>query len=116
VKRIFTKWIRIISLSYHWSSVGSDLHATPKTKGRTLCADDDADSRTLIVFVLTRKGYDVTATENSTDALALAKLERFDLLLVDNCVPGVTGPDLTRQVREFNTSVPYFLLRSGAGI
>ena len=40
-----------------------------------------------IVFVLTREGYDVTTTENSTDALALVKLERFDLLLVASGCP-----------------------------
>jgi CheY-like chemotaxis protein len=67
------------------------MHANPKTKGRILCTEDDADSRVLIVFVLTREGYDVTATENSTDALALVKLERFDLLPVDNWMPGLSG-------------------------
>ena len=40
------------------------------------------------------------------DALALVKLERFDLLLVNNWMPELLGPDLTRQVREFNTSTP----------
>lgn len=40
--------------------------------------------------------------------MALVKLERFDLLLVDNWMRGLLGPDLTRQVREFNTSTPIF--------
>lgn len=60
------------------------MHANPKTKGYILCTEDDADSRALIVFVLTREGYDVTPDRNSTDALALVNLEQFELLLVDN--------------------------------
>ena len=71
------------------------MHANPKTKRRIHCSEEDADSRSLIVFVLTREGYDVTATENSTDALALV-----------NWMPGLSGPDLTRQVQEFNTTTP----------
>jgi len=35
----------------------------PKTKGRILCTEDDANSRELMVFILKREGYDVTATE-----------------------------------------------------
>lgn len=34
-----------------------------KTKGRILCTEDDADSRELIVFVVTREGYNVMAAE-----------------------------------------------------
>lgn len=51
-----------------------------------------------MVLVLTQ-GYDVIATENSSDALALVKLERFDLILVDNWMPGLSGPDLVAEVR-----------------
>jgi len=41
----------------------SEMHANPKTKGRILCTEDDANSRELMVFILKREGYDVTATE-----------------------------------------------------
>ena len=72
------------------------MQSNPKTKGRILCSEEDAHSRALIVFVHTREGYDVTATETPTYALALVKLDRFDLLLVDNWMLGLSGPDLTR--------------------
>ncbi|HKU75043.1 MAG TPA: response regulator [Pyrinomonadaceae bacterium] len=38
----------------------------PKRQARILCAEDDADSRALIVFVLTREGYDVTSQRQKT--------------------------------------------------
>jgi two-component system, chemotaxis family, CheB/CheR fusion protein len=58
------------------------------SKRRILCTEDDADTRELLVLILEAGGYHVTVTESSADALALAKREPFDLLLVDNWMPG----------------------------
>ena len=82
-------------------------------KGRILCTEDDPDSRALLVFVLENNGYLVTCPKNSADALSLAEHEQFDLLLVDNWMPGLSGQELTRQVREFNKKTP-ILFFSGA--
>jgi DNA-binding response OmpR family regulator len=72
------------------------MHGNPKTKGRILCTENDADARALNRLCSHARGYDVTTTEKSIDALALVKLERFDLLLVDNWMPRLSGPDLRR--------------------
>lgn len=58
-------------------------------------------------------GYQVTCVENGTEALYHAKNEHFDLFLVDNWLPGLTGPELTRHIREFNQTTP-ILFYSGA--
>jgi len=81
--------------------------------GRILCTEDDADCRALLVILLEHQGYDVTVTASSEHALAIAKRERFDLLLVDNWMPGLTGQDLTREFRKFNQRTP-ILFYSGA--
>jgi CheY-like chemotaxis protein len=82
-------------------------------EARILCTEDDPDSRELIVFVLEAEGYRVTVTADSADALALAQHERFDLILVDNWMPGLSGQELTSKIREFNKSTP-ILFYSGA--
>ena len=51
--------------------------------------------------------------ETGTEALSLAKNEHFDLFLVDNWLPGLSGPELTRDIREFNQTTP-ILFYSGA--
>jgi CheY-like chemotaxis protein len=81
----------------------SRCHATTFVKGHILYTEDDPDSRDLI---LKQNGYQVTCTENGTEALSLAKNQHFDLFLVDNWLPGLTGPDLTRYIREFNQTTP----------
>lgn len=85
----------------------------PSPKGRILCTEDDADTRDLLVCILEGSDYHVTVTESSTDALSLARREHFDLLLVDNWMPGFSGEELTREVRKFNQSTP-ILFYSGA--
>ena len=89
------------------------MKAACVTKGRILCTEDDADTRELIVVILEAAGYHVTVTGNSAHALALAKREGFDLILIDNWMPGLSGADLTRKVREFNKTTPV-LFYSGA--
>ena len=67
----------------------------------------------MLVILLEDRGYDVTVTASAEHALAIAKREQFDLLLVDNWMPGLTGQDLTREVRKFNQTTP-ILFYSGA--
>lgn len=85
----------------------------PSSKGRILCTEDDADTRDLLVCILEESNYSVIVSESSEDALALAKREQFDLLLVDNWMPGLSGEELTREIRKFNLSTP-ILFYSGA--
>ena len=89
------------------------LNAVPNPKGRILCTEDDADSRDLLVCILETDGYHVTVTGNSAHALAIAKREVFDLILVDNWMPGFTGQEPTTEIRKFNHSTP-ILFYSGA--
>ena len=85
----------------------------PSPKGRILYTEDDPDSRELVRYLFTRAGYEVVCTENGPQALQLAKQERFDLFLVDNWLPDLTGVDLTLYIREFDQITP-ILFYSGA--
>lgn len=89
------------------------MKAMPTPKGRILCTEDDPDSRELIVYILQTAGYHVTVTGDSADALSLARREQFDLILVDNWMPGLSGDELTGEIRRFNKSTP-ILFYSGA--
>ena len=82
-------------------------------KGHILCTEDDVDSRELIVYVLNDAGYDVMVSADSVDALALAKREHYDLILVDSWMPGLSGQELTTAIRKFNKTTP-ILFYSGA--
>ena len=82
-------------------------------KGRILCTEDDPDTRDLIVLVLSHHGFEVRCTDDAGEAINLAKTQNFDLYLVDNWMPTLSGQDLTKKLREFDVKTPV-LFYSGA--
>ena len=84
------------------------------SKGRILCTEDDSDSRELISIVLKRAGYDVIGTDSPAEAIKRVRTETFDLILVDNWMPELSGGELTRAIRTFNQSTPILFYSAAA--
>jgi two-component system, OmpR family, alkaline phosphatase synthesis response regulator PhoP len=76
------------------------------SKGRILCVEDDLDSLQMLSMLLTSNGYEVVCTDDSKNALQIAQEQQFDLLLLDNWLPEVSGVELTKRLREFDTYTP----------
>jgi len=83
------------------------------TKGRILCTEDHVDTRELIEIVLTQFGYEVVCSASNVQAIDLAKTQKFDLYLVDNWMPSLSGTGLTEKIRQFDLKTPV-LFYSGA--
>ena len=81
---------------------------------RILCTEDDADTRELITFVLRQNNFEVITTETPAGALELASAFSFDLYLLDNWLPSMSGAELCRELRSFDSETP-ILFYSGAG-
>jgi DNA-binding response OmpR family regulator len=81
--------------------------------GRILCTEDDADTREMLTVLLKSFGYEVVCPADSILALELMRGIHFDLCLLDNWMPGLSGLELTQKIREFNKTVP-ILFYSGA--
>ena len=56
-----------------------------------LWADDEIDLLKPHVMFLKNKGYDVVTVNNGADALALVQERHFDLIILDENMPGHTG-------------------------
>jgi CheY-like chemotaxis protein len=66
-----------------------------------LVVEDEAIVRTLLERMVTRLGYDVRVAATGPEALGLfTDGERFDLLLTDVVMPGMSGRDLAERVVE----------------
>jgi DNA-binding response OmpR family regulator len=65
-----------------------------------LIVDDDALMRRSLTFSLEQAGYRVNASANAEDALALARRDPPDLVLLDIGLPGMDGLDALRQFKE----------------
>jgi DNA-binding response OmpR family regulator len=85
----------------------------PPLSNRILYIEDDADTRELVSVVLGQANYEVVAAENSDKGWLLARTILFDLYMIDNWMPGESGVNLCRKLREFDPITP-ILFYSGA--
>jgi two-component system, OmpR family, response regulator len=67
---------------------------------RILVADDEGDIRDLLTFKLGQAGYTVQAVGNGTQALAAIEADPPDLAVLDFMMPGLSGIDVLRKIRE----------------
>jgi DNA-binding response OmpR family regulator len=74
-----------------------------------LLVDDDALMRRSLTLVLRRAGYQTSTSANAEDALATARGERPDLVLLDIGLPGMDGLDALRQFKD-QLGVPVIFL------
>jgi len=65
-----------------------------------LVADDDAGSRELLTELLRHSGHSVTAVTNGHEALAALAKENFEIVLMDEEMPGMNGLEATRAILE----------------
>src|SRR5512145_2821451 len=74
-----------------------------------LVVDDDKRLRDLLARFLTEQGYRVTTASDAADARAKLSGITFDLLVLDVMMPGESGLDLARSLRE-TSLVPILML------
>jgi len=67
---------------------------------RVLVVDDDADTLSMLEFLLRYFGFDVAAAGSGAQALDLLSSRPADVVLTDMSMPGIDGVELTRRLRE----------------
>ena len=75
----------------------SDKNALQAT---VLVADDDVEILSLLTRKLRRMGLTVLEASDGEDALRLARQERPDLVVLDVMMPGMSGWEVCRALRE----------------
>jgi PAS domain S-box-containing protein len=80
---------------------------------RVLLADDHAPGRNALADVLTSLGYSVVAVASGAQALAAYAPGRFDAIVADVGMPGMTGWELAEHVRARDRAIPLFLITGG---
>jgi hypothetical protein len=75
---------------------------------RILVVDDEPMVRALIARALSDEGHEVVTVANGRAALEVARAAkgRFDLIVTNNYMPGLTGPELIERVRQDFPALP----------
>ena len=83
-------------------------------RGKVLVVDDSITTRTMEKNILETHGYEVTIAITGFDALEKLAQDRFDLMVSDVEMPGMTGFELTKKVREIEEtrSMPVIIVTS----
>jgi DNA-binding response OmpR family regulator len=80
------------------------------TGRRLLIVDDDSDLRMLLAGYFRRIGYEVEEKESALAAVEPATTGHFDCFIFDVSMPGMTGIDLLKRVRDRGVSTPTMFL------
>jgi two-component system response regulator AtoC len=67
-------------------------------RGSILIVDDESKIRTLLASALTDDGHEAVAAASASEARQLLSQRLFDVMVVDNLMPGMTGLDLIREL------------------
>jgi two-component system, OmpR family, KDP operon response regulator KdpE len=68
--------------------------------GRILVVDDDPQIRRVLRVTLTGQGYEIDDAKSGDEALEKVRAQRFDLILLDMNMPGTSGLETCRAIRE----------------
>lgn len=77
---------------------------------RILWADDEIDLLKPHIIFLKSKGYDVTTVNNGADALTLAAGQQFDIIILDENMPGLSGLETLTRIKDADPDVPVIMI------
>jgi CheY-like chemotaxis protein len=75
-----------------------------------LCVDDEENQLAVRKLVLEKQGFSVLTASSGQQALGLLACHQIDLVLSDHLMPGLTGTELTRQIKASNPDLPVILI------
>ncbi len=83
---------------------------------RILLVDDDKFDRTFIIDLLAPKNFFIEEAVDGNEALALLSENKYDLLLSDIYMPGITGIEMIQKIREVDANLQIILFTGYADL
>ena len=78
--------------------------------GLLLWADDEMELLKAHLLFLEKKGYEVVTVTNGTDAIEECKNRTFDLVLLDEMMPGLSGLETLQRIKELSPQTPVVMV------
>src|SRR2546426_9191156 len=76
------------------------------TSPKILVVDDESSVRELLADILQNEGYEVSLAEGGREALALFATGKYEAIFTDVGMPGMSGWELARAIREHDETIP----------
>ncbi len=78
--------------------------------GKLLWVDDEIDMLRAHIIFLENKGYNVDTATNGIDALDMCKDGNYDLVMLDENMPGLSGLEVLTQIKEILPDTPVVMV------
>jgi CheY-like chemotaxis protein len=75
-----------------------------------LLVEDDTAVRFALAHLLRRLDFTVTTSTNGSEALQFLEQQRYDLVLTDAVMPGLSGPELIRDLQHLRPELPVIMM------
>lgn len=82
----------------------------PAGKVKILLIEDDEDMQGVLVDMLSGEGYEVKVVCSGTEGISFLKLEKYDVIITDLGISGMTGWDFAAESKEINPRIPVILV------
>ncbi len=79
-------------------------------KFRILVVDDDQNIQEILQDILSLEGHQVTLASSGDQALKFFKSSKFEVVITDLGMPGMSGWDLAKEVRKLNSQIKVVLI------
>ncbi|HLP04220.1 MAG TPA: PglZ domain-containing protein [Paludibacter sp.] len=79
-------------------------------KDRILWADDEIDLLRPYILFLEEKGYEVVTATNGKDAVELCQKESYDIIFLDENMPGLSGLETLSLIKDIDPNVPLVMI------
>ena len=77
---------------------------------RILWADDEIDLLKPHILFLKNKGYDVVTVTGGRDVLDMLDREKFDLIMLDENMPGISGLETLSRINQTHPDIPVIMI------
>ncbi len=85
-------------------------------KEKILIVEDDSDINGLLCKILEKEGFAPVSAYSGSEALLRLSMEHFDMMLLDLMIPGTTGEEVIRKLREKENEIPVLVLTAKAAL
>ena len=76
------------------------------SNGLLLWVDDEIELLKAHIIFLEKKGYEVVTVSNGADAIDQCRQQTFDLILLDEMMPGLSGLETLQQIKDIQPATP----------
>ncbi len=90
--------------------MATELRKKPADLPRILIVDDDPGQRSLLNSFLGRQGFEIVTAGSGQEALEKLRAGRFDMMISDVRMPGLSGLETLRLARKENATLPVLLV------